>query len=236
MTTKNVIFVEGASDLPYLDTLSRRIAALSVERIVFVTAAHEIAHHLVTLNGANNTGMTYIFDVLDLLRRFGRPVSERGPISFGGDDTSPTLVIPKYYDASALRLASSVTRDFAALSRGWRLDRSETEPTAPTYTRPQITLRLSADIGSVIPSVRTMLLRLLDTLLALARRCTVAIEMLRFERSLVLARLGCLPGVPAFVLVILAVCRRYGHRSEPDDHASLLIRRQLVSMGSCPPT
>jgi len=37
----------------------------------------------------------------------------------------------------------------------------------------------------------------------------------------------------SFVLGIVAVCRHYGHRSEPDDHASLLICRRLVSMGSC---
>jgi hypothetical protein len=39
----------------------------------------------------------------------------------------------------------------------------------------------------------------------------------------------------SYTLVVLAVSRRFGHRSEPDDHASLFTCRPLVSMGSCEP-
>jgi hypothetical protein len=37
------------------------------------------------------------------------------------------------------------------------------------------------------------------------------------------------PGLRAFVLTILATCRRYGRRTEPDDHAVLPMRRYPTS-------
>ena len=39
------------------------------------------------------------------------------------------------------------------------------------------------------------------------------------------------PNLLALVLVILAVCRRYGRRSEPDDHVVLPMRRYPTSWG-----
>lgn len=39
------------------------------------------------------------------------------------------------------------------------------------------------------------------------------------------------PNLVALVLVILAVCRRYGRRSEPDDPAVLPMRRYPTSRG-----
>jgi hypothetical protein len=40
-------------------------------------------------------------------------------------------------------------------------------------------------------------------------------------------------GEPRSVLVILAVCLRYGHREESDDHTFLLVRRNQTLLGSC---
>ena len=81
-------------------------------------------------------------------------------------------------------------------------------------------------------SFRASLLRLVDTVLAMLRFYLRLLRVLGHERFIVLARRGRPPGTVPFVLVLLAACRRYGHRSEPDDHAPLLIRRQLVSVGS----
>jgi IrrE N-terminal-like domain len=62
-------------------------------------------------------------------------------------------------------------------------------------------------------------------LLEAALRCLESLECIT-------AGLG--PPRRSYTLVLLAVSRRFGRRSEPDDHASLFFRRHLVSAGSCP--
>jgi hypothetical protein len=63
-----------------------------------------------------------------------------------------------------------------------------------------------------------------------------AIEAACFIRLIVRSGLRHRPNTLALALIILATCRRYGRRSEPDDHASLLNRRHLITRGSRPQT
>jgi hypothetical protein len=76
-------------------------------------------------------------------------------------------------------------------------------------------------LGDLWAATRPSYVRLLLLLASLVAR----------QRAAVPPRLSVRP----YALVVLAACRRFGHRSEPDDHASLLICRQLVSAGSCVP-
>jgi hypothetical protein len=230
------LVVEGAFERAYLGAVNRRIDELSGRRTVFSTAAHELAHHALAINEANNTGMTAVLDALALLVHYEQFTPADLLPSFAGDAASPAMIfIPKYRSDSVPRLPSWATRDVAGmLSEVWH-NSSATEAVNAIHTRPQVTLRLSDDIGSLLADVLAALLRLRDVMLAMARLCGVEIWMLRRERSHVLARIGRLPDIRAFGLIIIAVCRHYGHRSEPNDHASLFFRRHLVPMGSCPP-
>lgn len=83
---------------------------------------------------------------------------------------------------------------------------------------------------------RDALLRFLDLLHDMMRLFDRAIEVLSLICLIVRSGLRHRPNALAFVMVVLAACHRYGHRSEPDDHASLLYRRHLVIRGSCPQT
>ncbi len=229
-TTNKVIMVEGVSDLAYLGALDHRIGDLSAQRTGFLSAAHELAHHVLDWDGANSTGMSSVLDALDLLRGFGRPAPTDWPTSLAAEGEPPvTILLSESRDETAHGLPLWTTSDFAGMLPGAWLGSSE----SVTGGRPQVTFRLSNDTRSFLRNIRTVLLRFIDTLLAMARLCLVQILLLAYERSLVLARRGRSLGTLAFVLAILAVCRRYGRRSEPDDHASLIIRRRLVSMGSC---
>jgi hypothetical protein len=77
-----------------------------------------------------------------------------------------------------------------------------------------------------VPSAnsRVGLLRVIDGILAALRLLLV----------LVLTALSQHLDALTFVLVMLAVCLRYGRRTEPGDHAYLPMRRNLTSMGGRP--
>ena len=68
--------------------------------------------------------------------------------------------------------------------------------------------------------------RLIDSILATLRLMLVRL----------LTALAQFPNAAAFVLAMLAVCRHYGHRAEPDGHNPLLVRRHLTCLGSHPRT
>jgi hypothetical protein len=180
--------------------------------------------------------MTSALNAIDLARGLIQP-TDAGWLTFPtGNAASPfTVATPKYRGGSVPRLPSWATRDVAgALSDVWS-GSSGIEATDRTNIEPQITPRLSLPTN-----VRAALLRMIDALLTMARLWAMKIWLVHRERvhvhSRILARvIGCLPVIRAFGLVIIAVCRHYGHRSEPDDHVSLLTRRHLVSIGNCPP-
>jgi hypothetical protein len=239
-----LIAAESTSERACLIVLDRHIDELSAQRKAFSSAAHELSHHLLALDGldeVNNAGMASALDTLDLVvDLFGDVRSANWPSSFTRDALSPQMiVIPKYRGDSVPRLPSWATRDVAGMLPAPVLDDSGAAVN-PTPAKSQLTFRLSEATGSQLADVRAALMRLIDALIAMAHLCLLKIWMVRRERSHILARalariIGRLPDIRAFVLVMIAACRRYGHRSEPDDHASLLTRCHLVSMGSCPP-
>jgi hypothetical protein len=234
MTASKVLVVEGVSDFAYLSALDRHIGDLSAHRRVFVTAAHEIAHRMLPWDGANDTGMTAVFDALDLLGGFGLLAPTDWPTGMAADTTrSATILILEHHGDLASRLASWTTSDFVGMPPGAWFGSGGTGMLTPTINMPQVFFRLSDDTEPFLLNVRAALLRFLDALRAMARLCVRRIRKFGRERSLVLARIVRLPETLAFILIILAVCRHYGHRAEPDDHASPFIRRHLVSMGSC---
>ena len=85
-------------------------------------------------------------------------------------------------------------------------------------------LLLEFQAGVLPADSKAASLRLIDGILA----------ALRLLFGLVLTALSQHLNVLTFVLVMLAVCLRYGRRAEPDDCAFLPMRRNLMSMGSCP--
>jgi hypothetical protein len=86
----------------------------------------------------------------------------------------------------------------------------------------RIIVHIPAGAGSLLVDSWAGMLRAIDTVL------TTMLLMRLLVRVGVRRRAG----VDSFLLILIATCRRYGRRSEPDDHASLFIRRQPMSMGS----
>lgn len=72
-----------------------------------------------------------------------------------------------------------------------------------------------------------------DTEAALRHLLDSLVAVLSLVLVQVLAALSRRPDTLTFALVMLAACLRYGRREEPDDDASLRVRRQM-SFGSCP--
>jgi hypothetical protein len=97
------------------------------------------------------------------------------------------------------------------------------EPPAPAPS--QVIFHVPVGAGALLVDSWAAMVRVIDSVLA----------ALRLMRLRVRTGLGRRFKIVAFVLAILAACRHYGHRAEPDDHASLFIRRHLMSMGGCLP-
>jgi hypothetical protein len=200
--------------------------------------------------GANNTGMSNIFH--DLLTRVRLRIAEQVISSAGWRmDRSAGAASPNPFYLPAARptphLLTWRTRAFAGLTESSWLssDNAPEASVALTFAAQDIQLghhepprltsfRLSVDNGR--ENVRAALLRLLDMLRSMVRLLNGVIRTERLMRLLVRNGLMCRSNALAFVLVILAACRRYGRRSEPDGCTILITRRHLVSMGSCPLT
>ena len=101
---------------------------------------------------------------------------------------------------------------------------------------PPLSFRLFADNQQFVDDIRVLLLRIMDVLRRMVCKVDGAIGAMRLIRLAVRNGLRRRPNVLAFVLIILAACRHYGHRSESDRNSFLLKRRLLVSIGSCPQT
>ena len=240
------LIVEGTSEVAYFIAVDRKITELSVRRDAY-SRAHELAHQALVdfETGVNNTGMA-VFD--DVLRLLAHDAGETSPewlehLSMAGAVSTATFLRPTVH--SALRLPTWRTRTFAGLAQPtWSSsDAPETGvASTPLVLRdsqltdresPAVTLRLSAHYQQLLVDIRVALIRLMGVLRRMVRVCKRLIRTTCRMRLVVRNALAHRPNVLALVLVILATCRRYGRRSEPDDHASLRNRRHLVIMGSC---
>lgn len=245
------IIVEGKSDVAYFAALDHCIIDLTAERARF-SLAHEELHQTLELitTSANYTGTAAIFERFlrivwehdaskvwsaDVLPsgsvvtddRFPeRPVSAREPdgLPIWCTNTFVGLPAPRWV-STANASAGGLPLAFAAQDVGL----VHAEP-------PRITVRVSTGNRQLLTDLLAALLRFLDFLRDMVHFFDRAIEAAYLIRLIVRSGLRHRPNPLAFALIILATCRRYGRRSEPDDHASLLNRRHLVIRGSCPQT
>jgi hypothetical protein len=196
------------------------IRELSAQRKTF-TQIHELAHHVLIQVGDNETGMTALSDACALLLQVARPSAVERPSSLLGTSTLPIdpgrslpRGVPKFYQPSWL--TEGLSRSFA---------QTPESPVSPAQrvklktARPDQTLLRF--IAQLIADLAAALVRMVDNMLA-AMHVTLARLVAALARD---------PNLLALVLVILAVCRRYGRRSEPDDHAVLPMRRYPTSWG-----
>ena len=134
---------------------------------------------------------------------------------------------------SAHRLPAWNTHAFAGLPTDtWAAPGHASPSVNPAFPIGGLAASLPAPAQVVIHlhvGTRTLLV---DGWAAMVRVIDSVLMLLRLMRLLVHSGLRCRANIGSFVLVILAACRRYGRRSEPDDHASLFTRQKLVSMGS----
>jgi hypothetical protein len=249
MITGKLVVVEGISDLANLRTLDQRIGRLSARRNAY-SQAHELAHHVMAANeedltpkiltGKNHTGMTSIFDILRMIEACAHGQLGDGQLAdwpTGVNQPSPPLMSLFASTPPALRLPTWATRAFAGMRAQRRLgfgDGAQATSAPTPSVRNPVSARIAPLRVSYLLSVGARSL-IIDSWAAMVRVIDSVLAAMRLMRLLVRACLSYRLNALAFVLVMLAVCRHYGHRSEPDDHASLLIRRKLVSMGSRPP-
>jgi hypothetical protein len=237
MTNRSILLVEGPSEAGALRALDRSIVTATALRGTF-TLLHDLAHCAI-----DNRAMSIKMDmalymaryraVMESIRyvRTNLPAFSFGEVKWSASlaplpanaDRSPRL--PDWYSDAFTRIimpgvlyTPDNTRYAAAptpSSPDSQSDRSEP---------PRFSYQLTAGTWSLLADSFAAVVRLFDR----------AIGALLLLRMLVRTALNHRPNARAVVLLILAICRRYGRRSEPDDHDPLLIRRRLVSMGSCP--
>jgi hypothetical protein len=235
MSATRILVVEGTSDLACLRVLDQGIGRLWARRNAY-SQAHEFAHQAIAPNPENPRGAVVVFDSLLMLESRDHDQLADGPTRFptSVDQPSPTPVHPFGSTPSTSRLPTWNTAAFAGMiPQAWpELGEGALATAMPTLSvrkadlapiaSPRVIYRLSVGAGSLIIDSWAAMVRVIDSVLV----------AMRLMRVLLRACLGHRLAL-AFFLVVLAACRHYGHRSEPDDHFSLLFRRNLVSMGSC---
>jgi hypothetical protein len=260
MSTKIYGIVVSNPDQDHIYNLDASIGGLSAQRRGLLTAAHELSHHVLAGNGANNIGtsavannmgVSAVFSAFELIASYWPPkappaFASTNPAAPGGPQWTPPAWIsmllhdigyrsPDWVSANSAGMPSWTTTDFLGMLPGVWLRSDGTGTSAPAHGRLSGVFRLVGDAVTVSPlalSVRASLLRLIDTLLAMARLCLIRLMTLVREQRLTIACIRHSLGIPTFFRSVLAACRRYGRRSESDDHASLFVRQKLVSMGS----
>jgi hypothetical protein len=225
--------------------LEREVAELSRQRNSY-SRAHELAHHALAEIEAGASNADSVFEGLVaalaqhdvgkaslVWRRF--VVAEQGVFLIAPEPlpvarSAPSLPAWRADTFAGLPEPAWFSRDTPAVVAAAPV--SGTQDIRLPYREPlQVSFRLFAGSGRLFGAARDALLRFLDMLRRMVRLLNGAIgcrTQLIFQSGL-----RHRPNVLAFALIILAVCRRYGRRSEPDDHASLITRRHLVSPGSC---
>jgi hypothetical protein len=236
MTNRSILLVEGSSDAAVLHALDRSIVMASARRETY-SLLHELAHQALAYTDLefNKTDMSVFFERYQALiegmshvQTDLRPVSIQvkwsGYVSPPPADASLTPRMPDWYSNTFTRMTAP--RGFCAhgTENSAAPTLSAPDPESARSEPPRISYRLTTGTLSFLANSSAAVVRLSDRV----------IGALLLMRMLVRTGLSHRPNARAFVLLILATCRRYGRRSEPDDHASLLIRRHLVSMGSRP--
>jgi hypothetical protein len=245
MITDKVAVVEGISDRACLRALDQRIGRLSARRNAY-SQAHELAHHAMAASGENLTGTAVVFDIIRLMleayvhdqltdRPHGRYPTQPAPHVLSRQPPAG----PPFADLDPPRVRRDARADVARI---WRCHSGDLHTDAPVRNPGpariaplRVFYHLSVGAGSLIIDSWAAMVRVIDSWAAMVRVIDSVLAAMRLMRLLVRTCLSYRLNALAFVLVMLAACRHYGHRSEPDDHASLPIRRKLVSMGNRSP-
>jgi hypothetical protein len=243
------LIVEGTSEGAYFAALDRRIADLTTERTRF-SRAHELGHQALNLvtAGADDAARLVFEDIVSslLLHNLGEvcfsdmPTRHIVTVKFKARsvDVLPALSradgLPTWCTNTFVGLPAPTWAGSGSVDAGSTPTTSGRDVSPACCESPRITVRFSAGSGWLRRDVVHALQRLLNFLHRMVRLFDRAIEAVCVIRLIVRSGLRHRPNTLAFALIILATCRHYGHRSEPDDHASLLNRRHLVIRGSCP--
>jgi hypothetical protein len=218
-----------------ISELRRRALGLTRERVWF-TAAHELAHEVLHRLLDDQTGMADGIDLLNLLgqacdimaMRLPRALPESGitPAALLGLEPGQMLPLTRLDPWSTGPLAKLGLEQWLLPSTGTP---TLSEPVQEFGTRKLATSSLdkavaayARDVASLLVEVAAMAIGQIDDAQAVISR----------ELSRRLIPSGRHHDVPPYALSILAACRRYGRRSEPDDHAVLPMRRYPTTSGA----
>ena len=199
--------------------LTRDIRELSVQRKTF-TQLHDLAHHVLSQDEVNQTGMAALSDAFALLRQSAQAPAVEWPSSFLGTAAAPAVdLVELTRTHSQVGLPPCYTRALSSVS-----PQAPAAPVPPAWrvmlenASPDALLRY---IAQLIADLAMALLRMTDS--ALSAMCTVLARLVAASAHGL--------NLLAFALMILAVCRRHGRRSEPDDHAVLPTCRYPTTWG-----
>jgi hypothetical protein len=200
--------------------LQRSIDTVSARRNRF-SLAHELGHLTLTPRNPNHAGMAPAADVIKLLKCIQRSkTTYRTDLPemrvSGGDGSSVT----------------SLQIELLLFASGWREQRNESGQQGYVFAHSTMAEFLAAQFFAS----KTMRVRLRSGQAFsnswLAYACLMDKLLKNFQREQArTAVVFRLPIVRAIGLILLAICRRYGRRAEPDDYRSLLKRLQPTFRG-----
>lgn len=200
--------------------LQRSIDAVSARRNRF-SLAHELGHLTLPYHNANNVGKASAIDAIRFLGSVQQKDTTLGvgvPEILGGGGDGNAITLP---DVEWLLFASQ-----------WR--KLQNEPAQQGYLFVHSTMAEFLAVEFFASKAMRVRLRtgqaFSDSWLAYA--CLMNKLLKNFQREQ--ARTAIVfrfPIVRAIGLLLLAICRRYGRRAEPDDYHSLLKRLQLTFRG-----
>jgi hypothetical protein len=232
MSTANVV-IQGVTAQVNLRALDRSINELDATRRRF-SLLHDLGHHILAEPGANESDISAVFDNLLILTKAEHDHLADFPAALSDGLLQPgaTLPAPSVERQPASGLPAWNTRLFVGMAADtWfgadpRVAGRELANTGAVAFRPavaRVVFRVPTGVGSMLVDSWAAMVRAIDSVLAA--------EFLM--RLVVYAGIRCRARARSFALIIIAACQRYGRRSEPDDYASLLSGRNLVSTGSC---
>lgn len=212
-------------ELSGTDSLRGALGELAAKRSRF-SLAHELAH--VVLSHADDDHVAW-GKAIKLLSLAGE--LRILPTGFLGSVTTPPLTPASIHaspDSGLLPWHTPVRFRLSLVN--WPIHDS-----APAVSDRFLSVRLSGGATRLLTDVRKFIEHLASLITDVAAAAIRKIDKLRAAICAGLAsRLALLAGNPdirAFVLVILAASRRYGRRSEPDDHNVQPMRRYPTSRG-----
>jgi hypothetical protein len=233
---RSSVFLIDASTLRAFSTgrLHVTLGQLAEERSTY-SLSHELAHVVLSHADNDHISMDKVFELLRLADEIAAPAKS---LSFAGVASAPGLSLEtsSAWPSPVSGLPPWRTASFSTL--GFK-DSLIDDSSASTMAEPDVIIRLASvptlPVADLRRFVKYLAQLVADVAVAAIRQIDKVSAAVSAEMARRVALLAWNPGVRTFVLVILAVCRRYGRRSEPDDRALLPMRRHLTSWGVATP-